>query len=230
MIRVWGATVAMGMVAAGAAIASCGGQAENTAISCVSDGVCQPACAADPDCSYPGGTSTADASSGGSGVQPVDAGAPVSSGIDAGGSAPQGPDAGTVCDRYQIVEQGTGSASGSCPGLRCDGSGLVKDLNPRRIPNAGLTWARFPYLPTSGVLEHFYAERYCISMGMRLPTVDEAGAIAGTNNYCRRAWPTEWSTWTSSSVLGGGNFLVVGYDGATGSAGLQGSANALCVR
>ena len=104
-----------------------------------------------------------------------------SSGATTDGAYPEPGDCSN--GRYVIVDPGTGSASGSCPGSACDGSGLVKDTS------TGLTWARYTYYPgyPPGQTQT-QAAAYCAGRGGRLPTKDEALAIAG-NNYCQSAWP-----------------------------------------
>jgi hypothetical protein len=164
------------------------------------------------------------------GAPSVDSGTPL---FDDGAPSVDSGTAGS-CGRYQVLVPGTGTASGTCPGSGCDGSGLVKDTT------TDLTWARFPYYPTSdypvsGGQTQAQAAAYCAGRGGRLPTKDEALAIAGNNNYCRAASPVEWGTWTSTSAGAGLAWYVV-YDGYTTQIvvgnGLNGvySLGALCVR
>jgi hypothetical protein len=164
-----------------------------------------------------------------SGTPPFDAGAPSvdsgTAGSDAGRADAAADSGALLCGRYQVLVPGTGSASGGCPGSRCDGSGLVKDTT------TGLTWARFSYYPgyPPGQTQA-QAAAYCAGRGGRLPTRDEALAIAG-NNFCQAAWPTGWYTWTSTSA-GAGLAWGVYYDGVTDQSNVHGNDYyyALCVR
>jgi hypothetical protein len=95
-----------------------------------------------------------------------------------------------LCGRYKVLDEGNGG----------DGSGAVRDTQ------TGLTWLR-----QQGSLgkDHRQATAYCASRGMRLPSYQEALAIAGPgrdgaiDGRCKEAWPQVWWTWTSSTVSGG---------------------------
>ncbi len=45
------------------------------------------------------------------------------------------------------------------------------------------------------------AARYCMSQGMRLPTVADAQTVA-SNHYAGCAFPNPWTTWTATGVAG----------------------------
>jgi hypothetical protein len=154
---------------------------------------------------------TADATSNADASPTADAAsnADASSTADASANADAAPsDAGTadaaasvLCGRYRVIDPGTGSASGACPGPSCDGSGLVAD------PRNGLVWQRFRYLPAGGQTLA-QATAYCTAKGMRLPTQPQASAIAGGTGTCQEAWPAGWTTWTSTTVNGTEAFVV----------------------
>jgi hypothetical protein len=78
----------------------------------------------------------------------------------------------------------------SCPWTDADGSGLVKDNL------TGLIWsARSRIEPT--ISNYAFAVTYCAGKGARLPTKDEAFAIADTRGS-RCAFPCPWGAWTST--------------------------------
>jgi hypothetical protein len=74
------------------------------------------------------------------------------------------------------------------------------------------------------------ASSHCQSLGMRLPTKDEALAIAGSS-FESCAFPCTWGTFTSTSA---GSHVVwhVNYDGssATVSAKDEGGGFVMCVK
>jgi hypothetical protein len=167
----------------------------------------EPATAADATPGTDGESNATDAAAD-AGVT-ADANTDASSTADASANADAAPsDAGTadaaasvLCGRYRVIDPGTGSASGACPGPSCDGSGLVAD------PRNGLVWQRFRYLPAGGQTLA-QATAYCTAKGMRLPTQPQASAIAGGTGTCQEAWPAGWTTWTSTTVNGTEAFVV----------------------
>jgi hypothetical protein len=66
-----------------------------------------------------------------------------------------------------------------------------------------LTWQQYvTTFPQQGAqFTQTVAAQYCTSQGMRLPTVAEAQTIA-TNNYAACAFPSPWTTWTTTGVAG----------------------------
>jgi beta-galactosidase len=115
--------------------------------------------------------------------------------------------------RYLVVEPGSGRDED-------DGSGLVKDTR------TGLTWTRQDHrghpAGQSG------AQSYCESLGMRLPTKDEAKGIAGDNrDAC--AFPFKWGTWTSTAGRAG-RAWVVGTHGTSFEVEVDHKNVTLCVR
>jgi hypothetical protein len=131
---------------------------------------------------------------------------------------------GLLCSRYEVLDAGTGTPLGACSGSQCNGSGLVAD---RRT---GRTWARFTYFPTDGTgLTHAEAVTFCSRKGMRLPTKDEAVAIA-SGSYCAGAWPVGWGTKTSTFV-DAGIYWTVTYLGVSSQSTMADIGSAvLCVR
>lgn len=115
--------------------------------------------------------------------------------------------------RFAVVDPGVGPT---------DGSGLVKDSH------TNLVWARFMYLPTGGV-SLAEVNDYCKNQGARLPTMDEAVAIAGIHtDSC--AWPESWDTWTSTGA-GDVHLWAVRSDGYTYTdSSANGDGKMLCVR
>lgn len=85
-----------------------------------------------------------------------------------------------LCGRY-VVEDVGNAEDGS-------GTGLVRDIR------TGLLWLRFAGASGSGQRG---AAAFCARRGMRLPTKEEALAIADKGS-CNDAWPMGWGTWTSS--------------------------------
>jgi hypothetical protein len=134
--------------------------------------------------------------------------------------------AGTSCvptGRYVLLDPGTGSLNGPCPGVGCDGSGRVQDTT------SGLVWARYRYLPESPSGQtQAEAAAHCAGAGMRLPTADEALSIAGLG-FDPCAWPMEWATWTSSPGPTG-TVAVVYSAGHTYNQGPNDSAAVLCLQ
>ena len=90
-----------------------------------------------------------------------------------------------MCQRYRYVVEDVGLGPDT-------GTGLVFDTE------TGMHWLRFGSL----LLTHDSAIQYCTDKGMRLPTKEEALAIAD-DNFCRFAWPAGWSTWTSTKSATG---------------------------
>ena len=130
--------------------------------------------------------------------------------------------------RYEILDRGNESQSYThdCPkaGSGCDGSGLVKDTK------TGFEWLRFEYFPGEPQGQNqAEAATYCTNRAMRLPTEDEALAIAGDNTE-RCVWQPYWATWPSNSPESG-RALAVRSDGSTVDLDVdKDSAPALCVR
>jgi formylglycine-generating enzyme required for sulfatase activity len=130
------------------------------------------------------------------------------------------PDAGalgaTCSSRYTTIQAGDDFCDYS-------GSGLVKDTK------TGLTWTRQEYAFHMGQSQP-QASSHCQSLGMRLPTKDEALAIAGSS-FESCAFPCTWGTFTSTSA---GSHVVwhVNYDGssATVSAKDEGGGFVMCVK
>jgi hypothetical protein len=93
-------------------------------------------------------------------------------------------DAGDVCTgRYTVVEEGTDHCAE-------DASGLVEDTT------TGLVWSRQDLVLTPSHTQP-EADKYCHDKGMRLPTHQEAVAIAAPNRE-KCAFPCYWETWTST--------------------------------
>jgi hypothetical protein len=162
----------------------------------------------------------------------TDAAVDASSALDAGGptDAGRGPDGaadagnGLVCNRFRVTGAGTGAAGGACPGPGCDGSGSVFDTT------TGATWQRFSYLPAAPQTQtQAQAAAYCLSKGMRLPTLQQVQAIADRFNFCLAAWPAGWRTWTSTTFG-----TTEAYNVDTGGVGIRAPLNqndhAFCVR
>ncbi len=130
-----------------------------------------------------------------------------------GGSAGCGPGR-----RYALVEPAT-------PGCEGDGSGRVRDASTQ------LTWSAKKYYSVAGAggpsQSATRALDYCSGRGMRLPSREEALAIAGTNSESC-AFPCPWETWTSSSE--GGLGWIVESTGASFLTELGRSHGVLCVR
>jgi hypothetical protein len=142
----------------------------------------------------------------------IDAGPEDSGVVDAGGST--GDAAGQLaCGRFRVEDPGNPSLPGS---------GRVFDTA------TGLAWLRFVHRnlpPLDAIMPRFEAERYCAQHGMRLPSGNEAIAIAGTN-FCLEAWPAGWGTWTSGGTATCPNCLWVWSDSRTSD---HGESLALCV-
>jgi hypothetical protein len=128
-----------------------------------------------------------------------------------------------ACDaamRFVVKDPGNGSRYG--------GSGQVLDLQ------TGLVWMRYPYYPSQTGQNQTQAMSYCSSLGMRLPTKEEATDIGMHEATC--AWPTNWSTWTST--ISGGQAWIAFSNGssimADPSTGIWGDGSdggdVLCVR
>lgn len=99
------------------------------------------------------------------------------------GTAANGTAACDAAKRFVVSDAGNGQRYG--------GSGQVLDTQ------TGLVWIRYPYYPAKTGQNQAQAMSYCTSLGARLPTQDEAVAIGMQEASC--AWPTNWSTWTSTA-------------------------------
>ncbi len=142
-------------------------------------------------------------------VAPGDAGAGDASNADAAtpaGCAPGG--------RYEVQSAPTSGCSS-------DGTGRVRDTS------TGLTWLakRRSY---RGGQSRAHAESYCAGLGMRLPTRDEALALAGANRETC-AFPCGWSTWTSSAA-GTGLAWHISYSGVSSPLDVRYDGAVLCVQ
>ncbi len=86
--------------------------------------------------------------------------------------------------RYTVLDSGTTEV----------GTGLVRDNR------TGLTWTRRIYHEMMNSFHYADAQKYCVSHGMRLPTLVEAQGIAG-QSFAECAWPLPpWGTFTSTYV------------------------------
>jgi hypothetical protein len=124
---------------------------------------------------------------------------------------------GSECGSGVCDEQAHRCASSCNPGYFVSDSsnpGLVLDTA------TGLEWRR----KSQCCYTQPDSETYCQSLGMRLPTKDEALAITPAN----ACWPEGWATWTST-VSGPGRWWRVRSDGGTGDFG-DGRDSTLCVR
>jgi hypothetical protein len=107
------------------------------------------------------------------------------------------------------------------------GSGLVEDTC------TGLTWMMIAFQNETTGTTPDQATGYCAENKMRLPTEDEALAIAGSNDAAC-AWSHGWQTWTSTfsgavSYTGLDLPWAVSSGGETAAGTANGSAGALCV-
>ncbi len=114
--------------------------------------------------------------------------------------------------------------NGTCTGTLCQGTAFViLDANyPGLVldKQTGLEWQR----NSSCCYTQPDAAAHCQSLGMRLPTKDEALAITPADSC---AWPNGWATWTST-VSGPGRWWYVDFVG--GSYVNDGDHDTLCVR
>jgi hypothetical protein len=154
------------------------------------------------------------AACGGSSSTVGDSGTAASGGTS--GSGGNSSTDGTVCPggRYTVVVVGTGPD---------DGSGQVRDNT------TGLLWMQYPYKFSGACQCGNYASvgctgpgcgtqdqstSYCTSVGMRLPTEDEARTIAKNPDTC--AWPAGWAgTWTSGGNGADGTAEFIFDDGSS---------------
>ena len=109
-----------------------------------------------------------------------------------GGGTTGGGGSSLVCGRYQVVDAGSSSSPGS---------GTILDTS------TGYRWNRYSYSPKTQAA----AISFCQSIGARLPTKAEAGALSkccvttATSSNCNAAFPAVWETWTTTAATPTGN-------------------------
>jgi hypothetical protein len=137
------------------------------------------------------------------------------------------PQCGASTERYTTQPAQSGTYVSTIPGLP---SG---PFVPTVVDNvSGLTWQQYvTTFPQQGAqFTQPIAASYCQSVGMRLPTQNEALTIAA-NNYATCGFPNPWTTWTSTPVAGqDGRAYFVSSTGVSSSQIVDNSPGwALCV-
>jgi beta-galactosidase len=106
------------------------------------------------------------------------------------------PQCGGATERYTPLGAAPGLYQSTIPGLPSGPNVPTVQDNL-----SGLTWQQFDTtFPAQGAQwTQTVAAQYCASVGMRLPTQNEALTIA-RSNYAACAFPAPWSTWTTTGV------------------------------
>ncbi|KDR40934.1 beta-1,3-glucanase family protein [Caballeronia glathei] len=106
------------------------------------------------------------------------------------------PQCGADTERYTMIPAQTGIWHSTIPGLP-DGPFIptVKDNV------SGLTWQNTytTFAADGAQFTQEVANKYCQSIGMRVPTLNEALTVARAN-YSSCAFPSPWRTWTTTPV------------------------------
>ncbi|ASG25222.1 immunoglobulin I-set domain protein [Nitrospirillum viridazoti] len=108
------------------------------------------------------------------------------------------PQCGTATERYTLQPARSGTYVSPIAGIPNG------PFVPTVVDNvSGLTWQQYvtTFTQAGAQFTRPVAEQYCASVGMRVPTQDEALTIAG-NNYSACAFPNPWTTWTETDVAG----------------------------
>jgi hypothetical protein len=224
---------------------------ETCGISCAADGVCQTACAADPDCAFGGSdAATADAwiaddaswadvaEIRDAGTRTDDGSAPLTD-ADRGDAGGASADAATTRDAGDGLTCsaglfGDGGACQACRLSRCDaptcddGTGAAATLGALSLD------CRY----RASVSNWATAFVYCAGLGSgwRLPTKGEALKIAASPTVCQTPVPDGWFTWTNTCAGAGlaWRVLNVSRDGALGGEAYENVVGyntfTLCVR
>ncbi|MFL9869330.1 discoidin domain-containing protein [Paraburkholderia fungorum] len=106
------------------------------------------------------------------------------------------PQCGSAAERYTPLGAAPGQYTSTIPGLP---SG--PNVPTVRDNLSGLVWQQFQTtFPAQGAqFTQTIAAQYCASVGMRLPTQNEALTVA-RSNYGACAFPAPWGTWTTTGV------------------------------
>ena len=137
------------------------------------------------------------------------------------------PQCGGLAERFTVNAAQSGTYNSTISGIP---SGPYVPTVTDNLSN--LTWQQYvtTFTAEGAQFTQPIAAQYCSSVGMRLPSQNEAQTVAGTN-YSSCAFPDPWTTWTTTAVPGqAGRAYFVSSDGTSSSQIIDNSPGwALCV-